>query len=285
MSETVTVVRSYKDTVFRLVFKEKKELLSLYNALNGSNYENEDELEVNTIEESFYMHIKNDVSFIFDFKINVFEHQSTVNPNMPIRALQYITTLYEKYIADNKMDIYSPKKITLPAPVFIVLYNGVVKQPEKKILKLSSLFEAETNMMELDIVQYNINEGYNVDLLNACKTLGDYAKFVAKIREYGSDYPLAQAANLAIEYCIEHGILDEFLKKYRSEVNMSLLTEFDEELHDRTLKSIGYEDGVADAQINAFMNCIQNGIDEKTAIEISGISAEVLERAKLQIKK
>ena len=66
MQESVTINRTYKDRLFKIIFEGKKELLSLYNALTGKNYQNPDELEINTIDDVIYMHLKNDMSFILD---------------------------------------------------------------------------------------------------------------------------------------------------------------------------------------------------------------------------
>ena len=87
------VNRKYKDTIFRMLFKEKENLLSLYNAVNGTSYVDTDGLEITTLQDAVYMNYKNDVSFVFDFELNLYEHQSTVNPNMPLRDLIYVTTV------------------------------------------------------------------------------------------------------------------------------------------------------------------------------------------------
>ncbi len=92
----VTANQKYKDTVFRMIFREKSALLSLYNALNGTDYQNPDELEVNTMENAIYLNQKNDVSFVIDSRLNLYEHQSTFNPNMPMRDLFYVSSLYSK---------------------------------------------------------------------------------------------------------------------------------------------------------------------------------------------
>lgn len=133
--ETPQIKRIYKDSVFRMLFKEKGELLSLYNAIYGTEYMDPDELEIATLENAIYMGLKNDVSCIIDYHLILFEHQSTINPNMPLRSLMYVSDLYEKLTAE--LDIYSSRQIILPNPSFIVLYNGKRKQPERKIMLLS----------------------------------------------------------------------------------------------------------------------------------------------------
>lgn len=134
MENSIPVIQRYKDTVFRKIFMNPKELLSLYNAVNDTHYNNPEELEVTTLENAIYMNMKNDVSCVLDMWMNLYEHQSTVNPNIPLRDLFYTSRLYENMIV--KRDIYSSKPIMLPAPKFITFYNGVEQQPERRIMKL-----------------------------------------------------------------------------------------------------------------------------------------------------
>ncbi|MCI8745248.1 MAG: hypothetical protein HFI25_06185, partial [Lachnospiraceae bacterium] len=91
------VNRKYKDVLFRFIFRDKKDLLSLYNAINGTDYKNPEELEINTLENVIYMKMKNDLSFLVGASMNLYEHQSTWNPNMPLRGLFYFAELYERY--------------------------------------------------------------------------------------------------------------------------------------------------------------------------------------------
>ena len=147
-----TVVnRHHKDRLFRMIFREKKDLLSLYNALNGTSYSNEDDLEINTLENAVYLTMKNDISFLLDMHVNLYEHQSTVNPNMPVRDLFYISKLYQQFLKDT--DIYSRRHIKLPTPHFVVWYNDTEKQPAKKIIRLSEQFE-QTEKARLKIARF-----------------------------------------------------------------------------------------------------------------------------------
>ena len=102
MSE-VSVQRNYKDTVFRMLFNDKENLLSLYNALNRTKYTDTDGLEITTLENAVYMNYKNDISFVFDFRLMIYEHQSTVNPNMPLRDLIYVTRVLQGRIRSEKL--------------------------------------------------------------------------------------------------------------------------------------------------------------------------------------
>ena len=138
MKET-NVQRNYKDTVFRMLFKEKENLLSLYNALNGTDYTDVDGLEITTLENAVYMNYKNDISFVFAFELLLYEHQSTINPNMPLRDLFYVSSVLQGRIRND--DLHSSRIVRIPAPKFIVFYNGMTEQPEQQMLRLSDAFE------------------------------------------------------------------------------------------------------------------------------------------------
>ena len=239
----VAVVKNYKDTVFRMLYREKKELLILYNAVNGTHYENENDLEITTLENAIYMNMKNDVSCVLDFRMNLYEHQSTINPNMPLRDLLYVSRLFEKLI-DNS-DIYSSKWIMLPTPKFIVFYNGVDEQPETKIMRLSDSFSvsAEEICLELVVTQMNINPGFHEELKKACPSLQEYMCYVEKVRRYGKKMPLSEAVEQAVKECIREGVLKDFLIKNRSEVVQMSIFEYDEELHKKALLEEGIEKG------------------------------------------
>ena len=239
----------YKDVLFRRVFREKEDLLDLYNAINGTSYADPNLLEINTLEDALFMSMKNDKSFIIASTINLYEHQSTNNPNMPIRGLLYFARLYEGYIAKNRLDIYGTKKIMLPTPHFIVFYNGSDEMPDEKIIKLSDSFiRGESDKIFPELKCYvrilNINYGHNEETLNACKRLSDYSQFIHIVGEnLKSGVTNEIAVSAAIDYCIEHDILSDILLKARSEVMHSLLTYYDEKLHLKTVWNEGFEAG------------------------------------------
>ena len=135
--------RKYKDTLFRMVFKEKQHLLDLYNAVNGTVYENPEELEINTLENVLYISMKNDVSFMIDGMMNLYEHQSTKNANMPLRGVLYFARLLEEYILENDLDIFSSKLQQIPTPKYIIFYNGEPNEPDERVLRLSDAFIKE----------------------------------------------------------------------------------------------------------------------------------------------
>ena len=176
----------YKDSLFRFIFgreEYKHNLLDLYNALNNSDYKNIDELEINTLDNVIYMRMKNDVSFVLDSQMVLLEHQSTYNPNMPLRGFLYFAKLYETRLVTkmNLKSIYYPKLIKIPSPQYIVFYNGSDKDIGESIeLKLSDAFEDKnkTKGYEWTAKMININYGKNKDLLLKCKILGEYSYFV-----------------------------------------------------------------------------------------------------------
>lgn len=237
-------IRNYKDTVFRMIYCDKKELLVLYNAVNGTYYTNEEDLQITTLENAVYMNMKNDVSFVLDLRLNLYEHQATVNPNMPLRDLMYVARVFEGLVI--RKDLYSRKQVKLPSPRFITFYNGVEEQPERKECRLSDAFCVKDDMpsLELIVTQLNINPGYNEDLMAKCPTLRQYMLYVNRIRTYEKTMDLSEAVEKAVNECISEGILADFLKKNKAEVVSMSIFEYDEELHNRTLYEDGFEDGI-----------------------------------------
>lgn len=236
-------VRAYKDRVFRMIFKEKKEFLELYNAMNGSAYENPDDLVVTTLDNAIYMGIKNDVSFLLYDRLTLYEHQSTDNPNMPLRNLFYVSDIYSDLTKD--ANLYGSKLIRIPEPQFVVFYNGMREMPERFVLRLSDMYEAHSDhiALELETLVLNINLGCNRQLMERCQTLHDYAVFVDLIRGYAQNMPLKQAVELAIDECIRRDILGEFLRKNRAEVLKMSIYEYDEEKHMQQERNDAREEG------------------------------------------
>lgn len=238
------VARNHRDLLLRAIFKEKGDFLSLYNALNGTNYTDAAKLEITTLENAVYMSVQNDVSFVFLSELYMIEHQSTVNPNMPLRNLTYISNVLSKITA--KEDIYGSKQIKLPTPRFIVLYNGTKQTEEKTVLKLSDAYEKKTEEPELELITtvLNINEGYNEKLKSACKLLRDYMTLITKIREKQKTMDLQQATYQAIAECIREDVLKDFLIRHRAEVIAMMLYDFDMEKHIESEKAYEYERGM-----------------------------------------
>ena len=222
-------VRTYKDSVFCRIFNEKKELLSLYNALNMSHYENPDDLEIITLDNALFLQMKNDVAFLINTnEMCLIEHSSTVCLNYPLRSLLYLAREYEVILEQRNENILKYGLVKIPTPACIVLYNGMKKRPEVEILKLSDAFENQEvePCLELFVKVLNINDGMNENVLNGCKTLKDYVILISKIREnYNEIGDLAKAIHKAVDYCIDADHLRSFLIRNRAEVEPMLLSE------------------------------------------------------------
>ena len=242
-SVALPVNRIYKDRLYKMIFNDKSELLKLYNAINGTHYDDPAMLTITTLDDAIYMTMENDLSFIIDMRLALYEQQSTVNPNLPLRFLMYIADIYSAYVKD--MNIYSSKKLQIPLPSFVIFYNGVQSQPDKSEFLLSELFHPTTDepALELKAVMLNINKGHNQELMNACHTLRDYSEYVARIRTYSGELPFADAVKKAITECIQENILRDFLLKNRAEAKAMSIYEYDEAKTMRMFRDEGYEEG------------------------------------------
>ena len=241
------VQRNYKDTVSRMLFQKLENALSLYNALNGTSYTDASQITFNMLDNASYMGMQNDISFLIMNEVNLYEHQSTYNLNMPLRDLFYVAELLQVYVKDQSL--YSSKLIKLPTPHFVVFYNGVESKPERQVLKLSEAFEVPTKdpELELKVTILNINPEMNEELKEKCPILKQYTQYVEQVRYNSVGMPLEQAVEAAIEYCIRHDILKDFLLKQRAEVVKMSIFEYDEEremeLIRRDEREIGKEIG------------------------------------------
>ncbi|MBR1701071.1 MAG: hypothetical protein IJ716_03865 [Lachnospiraceae bacterium] len=253
------VVQKYKDTIFRMLYSDRRELLALYNAVSDGSYTDPEQLQVVTLEQAIYMSMKNDVSFILDTRLSLYEQQSTVCRNMPLRNLFYVAKQFEQLTAGQ--DIYACSLIRLPAPRFITFYNGMRKQPERLEQRLSEAYyratdtaedgcngSAETPNLELRVLQLNINPGYNEALKQKCPTLLQYVQYVECVRKYEKTMPLRDAVEAAVEECIDAGILRDFLLREKAKVISMSIFEFDQELHDKTIQKESWEEGKAEGE-------------------------------------
>ena len=243
---TTTVLpvnRTYKSTVFTMLYADKSNLLDLYNAMAGTHYTDPELLEINTLENAIYMTIKNDVSFLIDGRLSLYEHQSTSNPNLPLRFLLYISHLYSRMTKDE--NLYGTAKVRIPAPEFVVFYNGREQMPERDILKLSDLFMVNDRpiKLELEAVVLNISGENNRELKAACQTLREYAIYTDKIRQYTEEMSLEEAVDRAIRECIHEDILREFLENHRMEARAMSIFEYDQEKHMRQEREAAWKEG------------------------------------------
>ena len=265
---SLPVNRIYKDRLYKMIFNDKSELLKLYNAINGTHYDDPAMLTITTLDNAIYMTMENDLSFIIDMRLALYEQQSTVNPNLPLRFLMYITDIYSAYTKD--MNIYGSKKVQIPLPSFVIFYNGVKSQPDRTEFLLSELFHPTTDQpaLELKAVMLNINKGHNQELMNACHTLRDYSEYVARIRTYSAEMPLTDAVEKAITECIHENILRDFLLKNRAEAKAMSNYEYDEEKTLRMFREEGYEDGERNGKIQATIEmCLEFNLSSDAIVQ------------------
>ena len=267
-SVALPVNRIYKDRLYKMIFNDKSELLKLYNAINGTHYDDPAMLTITTLDNAIYMTMENDLSFIIDMRLALYEQQSTVNPNLPLRFLMCITDIYSAYTKD--MNIYGSKKVQIPLPSFVIFYNGVKSQPDRTEFLLSELFHPTTDQpaLELKAVMLNINKGHNQELMNACHTLRDYSEYVARIRTYSAEMPLTDAVEKAITECIHENILRDFLLKNRAEAKAMSIYEYDEEKTLRMFREEGYEDGERNGKIQATIEmCLEFNLSSDAIVQ------------------
>ena len=247
-----------------MLFSDRKNLLSLYNAVNQRHYTDPEDLEIVTLENAIYMGMKNDLAFIIDTNLYLYEHQSTYNPNMPLRDLFYISNEYQKLL--DKKSLYSSSLQKIPAPNFIELYNGTDTLSDFSEHRLSSAFENLSGepKLELIVTVLNINEGHNALLMEHCQTLKEYSQYVAKVRKYAAGMPLDQAVEYAVDECIKENILADFLRKNRAEVISMSIFEYDKEEEEKKLRKAEYEAGVEAGVSLGVEKGVKKGVIETT---------------------
>ena len=284
--------REYKSSVFTTLFNDESNLLSLYNAVSGSDLPSDTPLEIATLEDVLFTDRRNDIAFVVKDKIVILlEHQSTINENMPLRMLIYIARVYEKLI-DNEA-IYKSKLLKIPKPDFIVLYNGTDPFPDEKMLYLSDAYndspEALVGLggsMNLEVRVININFGRNNAIIKNSDVLYGYVQFINKIREnQQAGLDLKSAITTAARDCIKDGILVDFLKLHSSEVINMLTTEWNYEVAQKVWKEEAREEGLEEGRKEGISQGVDISADiireliKKTPIE------EIAKRYKVSIEK
>lgn len=246
------VNRKHKDRLFRFAFQRPEDLLELYNAINGTSYQDPKELKITTLEDAVFLGVKNDLSFIVGTVMNLYEHQSTKCRNMPLRGLIYFATLYQTYVEENGYDLYGSRNIELPFPNYVVFYNGDADEPDETELLLSDAFQKPNResvpAIECRVRVLNINQGHNQELMERCRRLREYAEFVGCVKEnLKAGMDIQEAAGRAMDTCEKKGILTDLLARCKTEVLAMLLAEYDEqktmEYIRREEREIGREEG------------------------------------------
>lgn len=264
LSESVN--REYKDRLFSFIFgreENKQWTLSLYNAVNGTHYADENDIVITTMSDTIYMGMKNDVSFLISDILSLYEQQSTYNPNMPVRQLMYLGRQYDKYIKETRQNIYGKKQIHLPVPKLITFYNGA-EDIEDTVLKLSDSFLDSSHKadVQVSVRLININSDKNIDLLKTCAPLKEYTWFVENVRNN------KQHLNMSMEAAVDEAIntmpsdflIKKFLDGNRAEVKNMCITEYNEAETMQMFKEEGREEGIAEGLAKGIEKGIARGM-------------------------
>ena len=273
--------REYKNSVFSLLFSDKKNIIELYNAIGGTEYDLDTEVEINTLEKALYFDRYNDLSFLIDGRFVVLiEHQSTINENMPLRALLYVARVYEKII--DSISIYSKTLIKIPTPEFYVLYNGDDKYPATQTLKLSDAFKVPKKFLELEVKVININYEEQPEILEKSHTLRGYSYFVNRVKGFRTQgLSLEEAIPLAIQSCVDEDVLTNFLELHGSEVRNMLYVEFNMEDALKVREAEGKAEGKAESIVEAIKNIVDAfGITVEKAMDTLKIDEEERQKYK-----
>ena len=276
----------YRDSVFRSYFNDPVRLLSLCNAVLDTKYDNPDELNINTLEGIFFDKQKNDISCTIDnhFLILV-EHQTTVNENMPFRCLSYVTELLNNLVK-NKKKLYYKGLITFPKPKFFVLYDGDKNESLQRTMRLSDAFDGDSDSLELVVTVFNINYSLSQPLLKNCHYLSDYSNLVGKVKE-GIRLGLQRrdAISRAVKFCIEHGIMGNYLVEHSEEVFNMLALEWnmDDALQARFEE--GYEDGHIEGIESVARNMLRSGMNVDKIKELTQLYSERIQELARSLTK
>ena len=255
------VAVKYKDNVFCMLYREKENLLDLYNALRGSNYTNVDDLQVTTLNGGSYMKYKNDASFVLNMSLYMFEQQSSKNENMPLRFLHYLSDVYREMFGNELLHRKTMMKI--PVPYFVTFYNGKEKWDRDK-LTLAEMFEKHVDNPQIDLQVKVIDINGDAEILNKCKSLRDYMTFVEKVRKKTDNEKInvREAVIQAIDECIEENILVDFFKEHREEIVEVSIYDYEEEKVRKTLADEAREEGLAEGIKEGIEKGIEKGIEE-----------------------
>ena len=288
MNLTQNTQREYKDRLFKAIFgrnteESKRWRLDLYNALNNTSYTDPDALELNTIENVIYITMHNDVSFLIEDQMVLFEQQSNLNLNMPLRGFLYFAQLYQGYLVETDQDVNRCKKIEIPAPQFIVFYNGSTNTDDEFEMRLSDSFMYRDSRRKISSGAYeftayvkNINENHSEGLQKKCNALYDYSRFVGKVRRNkDSGMEVHAAVKKAVDEAIEENLLEGFFARQKAEVIGMILEEFDEERFKRNMREEGYEDGAYDKALEAAENLLKlNVLTYEQIAQVQGLPLE-----------
>ncbi len=245
---------AYRDRLFCFIFgseEHKDWTLSLYNAVNGTNYTDPQMITIATLTQVLYMGMQDDVALLISDELDLYEHQSSYNPNMPLRLMQYTSNIYETLITMRKKNKYGSKLISLPVPKLVTFYNGRTDKPEEMILNLSDAFpedkRAESDI-QVRVRMININPGHNLGMVSRCKPLEEYTWTVAAIRKNRKQMEIEQAIDKALDDMPDDFMIRPYLISNRIGVKKMLLTEYNETETMEMFREEGREEGFKEGE-------------------------------------
>jgi len=260
--------KRYRDTVFRDYFNDEERLLSLCNALLGTDAA---ALKINTLEGIFFDRQKNDISCVVENTFLVLiEHQSTINENMPFRCLSYVAELMNNLVED-KDKLYHKALIRFPAPRFYVFYDGDDLQPVERLLRLSEAFTGSNSALELVVTALNINHGVPQPLLAKCRYLREYSTLVGKVKEgIRAGLTRKEAISRAVKFCLDNELMKGYLEEKSKEVFHMLALQWEQ---DKAIRA-SYEDGRDDGIESVALNLLNMGLTVEKVQEATKLSLE-----------
>ena len=257
--------REYKSDVFSMLMENKSYALEVYNALNHSDYRNPEEVEIIRLERGISLSIRNDASFLIDMNMSFYEHQSTYNPNMPLRSAIYYVNTLEDWLRRKNLDLFSRKRIQIPTPHFVVFYNGAEKRPEYEEMRLSEAFCHKTDEpgIEVRCRVYNINPDNNQPLKERSAVLEGYTYFVKKVRTYRKgNMGLEEAVDRAIEDCIKNHVLEDFFRDRKDEVKKMTHLDYTWEKREQMIRKEEFEEGMEQGIAEGMERGIEQGVGQ-----------------------
>ena len=280
--------REYKSDLFSMLMEVPKYALEVYNVLNDSHYTDPSQILIMKLEKGVLLSIRNDASFLLDSYLNLYEHQSTYNPNMPLRFLIYFSNLMLELIKEKEYDLFGRKQIPIPTPKFIVFYNGIENRPDREEMRLSDAYEHQEERYELDLlcVAYNINPGYNEHIQKNSRVLSGYTTFVEKVRRYAeTESTLKDAVRRAVDECIGEDILAEFFREHRREVVEMAALDFTFERREKLIRRDCLEEGLEMGLITGRQEGLIAGRQEGEKIGLLKGKIELLSEMKYSISE
>lgn len=263
----------FRDSVFRDFFNDTTRLLNLCNSLLDSHFS---DIEINTLDTSFFSALKNDISCkIGNNFLVLVEHQSSVNPNMPFRCLSYVSELLNNLVQQKKF-LYQHGLISFPAPRFFVFYDGDDKSaPVEKILKLSDAFNGDSSALELIVHSFNINLNFNSPLLQKCHYLHEYSTLIFYVK-LGLSQNLSRRNSIlyAIQRCIDKNIMKDYLLTKREEVFSMLDLQWNLEDAKQAWHDEGFEQGIE----SVALKMIQRGKSFDEIADFTNLSLEHIQK-------